>query len=545
VEPPRNKATAPYIENSPRRPDPIIKERSGILSSVNASRSSVLLLLFLLTFGLYLPYLTAPFQYDDQSVIVGNDLIREVRNLPEFFAKPRIDSRDQFSGAWRPITMATLTLNYSISGNHPWSYRAANAIFHAGAVLMLYLLLHSLTSSPLPSLLGAILFAVHPLHVHSILHVWKRSGILASLFIFGGLWAFIRLSGRRQIVLVLLCFLLALLSKEDAAIFPLLLSAIWIGWPAVRTPEGKRTLLASMIVAVVYSLFFYFWIRTRGTFPSSFEHAIEQLTMLTNISVQLVATWNTFWLMIVPIHLNVDHWISPATLTLLDYVGAFFGLLFLMTAIAAASLRDRRAFLVGALLLVPFAPFLMIPLMIRMDEARTYIPLAGLALAIAMGHSSRVKTALLFGIITLFIARTEFRANLWRNSVQLWADSVRQQPNNTRALNALTYALLDEGRKTEALKYGQISTQISPQSPTSWLALARAQDAMKNSEAYKSYRKVLELNPQSADAWNNLGAWLADHGKMNDAKEAFEMAITIDPNFSTANKNLLQLTRSP
>ena len=57
-------------------------------------------------------------------------------------------------------------------------------------------------------------------------------------------------------------------------------------------------------------------------------------------------------------------------------------------------------------------------------------------------------------------------------------------------------------------------------------------------EAIKNYRQAIQLNPNYAEALNNLGIALADKGRFGEAIEAFSKAIQINPNDCKVLNNL-------
>ncbi len=52
--------------------------------------------------------------------------------------------------------------------------------------------------------------------------------------------------------------------------------------------------------------------------------------------------------------------------------------------------------------------------------------------------------------------------------------------------------------------------------------------------ATRTYRRALKLDPQNKDAWYGLGLIAAQTGKTDDAVEAYDKALKIDPSFISA-----------
>jgi tetratricopeptide (TPR) repeat protein len=70
-------------------------------------------------------------------------------------------------------------------------------------------------------------------------------------------------------------------------------------------------------------------------------------------------------------------------------------------------------------------------------------------------------------------------------------------------------------------------------------ALAHALGATgQPAEAAERYRQVVELDPRHADAWNNLGALLAQSERRDEACEAFRRVLELRPDDPRAHYNL-------
>jgi Tfp pilus assembly protein PilF len=80
------------------------------------------------------------------------------------------------------------------------------------------------------------------------------------------------------------------------------------------------------------------------------------------------------------------------------------------------------------------------------------------------------------------------------------------------------------------------------------LSLANAlQDQGRLDEAIVHFRRAVALDPEGADARNNLGAALASKGLVDEAVTQFRRALDIRPGYADAERNLgqaLQLQRA-
>ncbi len=135
--------------------------------------------------------------------------------------------------------------------------------------------------------------------------------------------------------------------------------------------------------------------------------------------------------------------------------------------------------------------------------------------------------------------------------------SIKLNPKGADAYNNLGVALHGLGRDQEAKTYYEQALRIDPhvknarsnlESIEADLKRAKFNAAFKeaydaaakgqHAEAEQLYRKVIELNPQDAGAYNNLGLTLQSQGRLAEAKAAFEQALKINPQTQNARSNL-------
>jgi protein O-mannosyl-transferase len=123
------------------------------------------------------------------------------------------------NNAFRSVTIASFALNWAAAGAHPLVFHLVNLLLHTAVVVVLYLVLRSLLDSvPNASTIAfaaALLFAVHPIHTEAVASIVGRSELLAAGFLLAA-WL---LHLNDKVIAALLCFLLALLSKESAVAF--------------------------------------------------------------------------------------------------------------------------------------------------------------------------------------------------------------------------------------------------------------------------------------------------------------------------------------
>ena len=105
-------------------------------------------------------------------------------------------------------------------------------------------------------------------------------------------------------------------------------------------------------------------------------------------------------------------------------------------------------------------------------------------------------------------------------------------------LDALA-ALYNEGQLSAAVEKAQLLALDFPSSFLLWNILGAANAGLiRLPEAEVGFRKAAELNPNYADAHNNLGVVLKDKGKLDEAIEAYQRALKIKSDYADAHYNM-------
>jgi superkiller protein 3 len=107
--------------------------------------------------------------------------------------------------------------------------------------------------------------------------------------------------------------------------------------------------------------------------------------------------------------------------------------------------------------------------------------------------------------------------------------AIELDPNNVEAQNNLR--AVQQMRSTPQIAVDQSVQQLYQQGNA-------AQKAGNFSEAERIFRRVIELNPNDAVAYNNLGNALYLQKKLDETIAALRKAIELDPNYAPAYNGL-------
>lgn len=195
--------------------------------------------LIILTLAVKGLLLDDPFLFDDYTLlktVSAQDLTIQTLVFKVYeLAKPGQVSH--WNGWWanpdlkvnyfRPVAGILLWLEYHIWGRSPFMFHLDSMIAYLGCVVILHRLAVLLFGT-WPGLLAAAVFAASPIHITSIQWIANRVDALSCLGLSLGFLIYAQgLAGSipriRALVLMMGCFGFALLTKENASLFPLML----------------------------------------------------------------------------------------------------------------------------------------------------------------------------------------------------------------------------------------------------------------------------------------------------------------------------------
>ena len=140
--------------------------------------------LLVLTFFAYSPVMKAGFIWDDDLLIINNELLRTFDGLKTIWTG--IDLQVQYY----PLTLTTFWIEYNTWQLNPMGFHLINVALHAINALILWFILKRLQ---IPGAwFAAAVFALHPVHVESVAWITQRKNVLSSFFYLLSLLTYIK-----------------------------------------------------------------------------------------------------------------------------------------------------------------------------------------------------------------------------------------------------------------------------------------------------------------------------------------------------------------
>ena len=189
---------------------------------------------------IYLPVLDYPFiKYDEEQYVTKNPHV-----LPGISAEGMLWAfRTVDAGFWQPLTWLSHMLDCQIYGLVAGGHHLTNLLLHIANTLLLFLLFKRMTDAFWKSAFVASLFALHPLHVESVVWVADRKDLLSTFFwllTMGAYLRYVQRPGLSKYLMVLLSFALGLLSKPMLVTLPFVLLLLDY-WPLGRLRLGQSS----------------------------------------------------------------------------------------------------------------------------------------------------------------------------------------------------------------------------------------------------------------------------------------------------------------
>lgn len=255
------------------------------IGKLHVNRRVPLLLILFVTIVSFLPSLTNSFQmeWDDQWMVVNSQTVGRPSRylLLSIFTVPS-------HGQIAPINQLLYTFLYRCFGFNPMAYHLACLVLHIFNVCLLYsglrILLHDCTAIPARRaehivFITTLLFAVHPLQVESVAWISASKIPLSTVFYFAGgimLMKYFRRNDYRWHIGALLMQLMAYLSKEQAVVFPLFATLLYL-WYGI-SPKSKR-----------------FWIGIIPFYMLSVASVIHEVFYVTNYDQYIQGDTYVWW----------------------------------------------------------------------------------------------------------------------------------------------------------------------------------------------------------------------------------------------------------
>ena len=511
----------------------------------------------ILSFILYVNNLRGTFVFDDYPNVVARSEIRSLANIPRFFIEP-YSYKNPAAGAYRPLVIVSLALNYALAQIDPFLYHVTNILLHALAATTVFYLYDHLFHSKRVSAALTTLFLFHPLNTEAVNSIVNRSEMLSTLFGISALTIFLTTSYKpttKRLVGIGILLLLALFSKETAVIFlPIILLY------ALR--KKQRVLLWGTLLTIVGGVYFFLRYLALGQFifhtdATVVENPLRFAEPLQRIPTSLLIFSRYLGKMISPFNLSADFSYNQIPLVNFSNPYALLGFfmfvgLIIATVLAYYRCKDSTVFLFLSLFLFPFAVTsnILFSTGTIMAERLTYLPLIG-AIPIAYVLIKKVYCVVPFKRVARYVGYTMFAILLvvwtirvwmrnadWTSEDTLFLKTAQTSPNSVLARSNAGAMFLLRGDYDRAKKELVLANAIYDKYPHAVNNLGLIyQHNLEYQTANSLYRKTLEISPEYLNANVNLARSLFEQG----TRDSFHELLTVVEEPLSKNPEILDL----
>jgi Tfp pilus assembly protein PilF len=476
-----------------------------------------------------------------------------------------------FMGHYQPLTWLSLAMNFDAGGTKPFGYHFVNILLHAASSVMVYMLSLTLLGRTLTKIgggtriaaaaLAALLFAVHPLRVESVVWVTERRDVLSAFFLLAGVLCYVNYataSTRRgwwyapSILLVVL----SLLSKAWGITIPAVLLVLDVyplrrldysatGRSLLKLLKEKIPFVVPAIAAAGMSL--YAQLSSVGNYV---PRSLLYRTMQSFYGLAFYVTKTTLPMNLCPIY---EH---PLTLdpVSLKFIAPVLGVVAITTILMILRRRFPALLTAWVIYIIVVSPVLGIvqagPQFVA--DRYTYVAcipfaiLAAAGLAIAASKPRRATTpavplTLAIVVVIALVIGTRRQINVWRDTEGLWSAVLEFDPDSRTGLLGMGVLCSGRHQAEAAVSYLRRAHERAPDFAQVTVNLAGAYAlAGKRDESLSFYRMATTQPSVSINDLLNIGIGFSALGQYEEAQAAYRRIVTHDPKDGEAHYRLAE-----
>jgi len=534
-------------------------------------KTIALLLLLVLIFLVYSNSFDASWHMDDLPNITQNPRIH-IKKLGAdeiagtFFANP-VPGR--YNQLYRPVACLTFALNWYFGKQEVHGYHTVNVTIHFLTAFFLYLTVLAVFKTPnlknryagsegFIALFAAALWAVNPVQTQAVDYIVQRMTMLAAMFYILCIGFYVR--GRISRFPVyrgvgfagcILSYILAMGSKENAAILPLCLLLVEIVF--FQNPHPSKTtkrifwyaIGSGFLVFLIAVLFFL-----KGELFSFFDgYAGRPFSLgqrlLTEPRILIFYLSQLFF----PLasRLSIQHDIAISTSMVAPWTTLpAIALVFFLIVFGVLNIKKRplAAFAVLFFFLNQLIESTVLPLEL-IFEHRNYLPSLFIFLPVASGakrlldnyaeYHHGVFRLLAFCMVLVLMGlgiNTYTRNRVWATPKSLWEDAMVKAPKSSRPYQNIAGYYLKTGNYNFALRLHHKALSLYDPKPKHSLAASLNNSGIiytkmeQYGRAIRFYKKALVVYPGHEKTLHNLVVALVQLGEWSQALQYADLLLS-------------------
>lgn len=502
--------------------------------------------------------------WDDYDSITNNQYIRSWTYLPQYFTDNLTAGSGIRDNYWRPLLLLSFSLDYKIGGLEPFFYHLQNIFWHTTSSILLFILLFRLSKNNLPSLLGALLFAIHPLQTEAVTYVAGRADPMHTTLMLGSLLLILKyLDAKKRLLFAwsILFFVFALLTKERAIVLPVIISLFVMPLAIKQYHYSFKKILLILAPYFIIAAIYFLLRMSILHFTDTFDLGADDSLGIPSIWIQFLTYFKALTiyagLLLWPARLYMEKTVTLPT-SLWDWqVLAGIAISVITLLIIIRSWKNNGLVSVGLLwFFIALSPSLHIfPIQGLLYEHWLYPALPGLFLAICAFLNPHLDFEKItpFGIASIcfaicillaFSIRTIVRNNDWRGPIRFYEKNISLGGISARVYTNLGMAYDEAGKHEDGIKAYQKAIELDNRLFQPWYDMGNIyQQLGDNESALECYMQAIERNPYFMPAYTNSASIFFSQKNLDKALEILKQANEKSPKDLQILYNLAVIAR--
>ncbi|XP_014219395.1 transmembrane and TPR repeat-containing protein 4 [Copidosoma floridanum] len=522
------------------------------------------------------------FVFDDSEAIVKNEDVRGATPLNQLFANDFWGTsllHKQSHKSYRPLTVLSFRLHYWLKGHlDPADFHAVNVVLHSVVSVVTLFVFEILLDwqAPQVSFNAAMLFAVHPIHAEAVSGIVGRADILCGLFMWLSVVSYYKCVHSQCFIVKCVCMMLsvvncavAMFCKEtgiavlgicvtyDLIVANKILPADFLQIIRLKNMSddvkkflpSKSFLIRMTVLTLAGVLLVLLRLRIMEFSKPVFKPVDNPASFIDNSLLRIInyhyIYWLNFWLLLCPDWLCFDwsmgcvpiiYGPDPRIVFVL-LLWIVFGALIKTVFSDKNDLLARHVSIALALLVIPFLPasnvFFTVGFVLA--ERTLYVPSAGYCLLIAIGFQRisnsidkpRAMSAAYCALLFLMSIRSWIRSEQWKTETTLFQSGLSVCPLNAKVHYNVAKNAADRGFVENAKLMYEEAIRLNPEYAQ---AMNNLGNLYKNENNYvkaeKLLRQAVKIQNDFSAAWMNLGIVLSASNRYKEAEKCYITAIT-------------------
>ena len=536
-------------------------DESNVFKSIVGSRSFWLLLTCLIIsifIGiLYFNSLGNQFTNWDDGMIYQNPSIQKLnwQGIKKIFTLEK-------GNTYQPIRILSYAVNYHFWKLNPVGYHITNILFYILTCIMVFFTLRLLSaglrkgassnSHRRVAILGAFLFAAHPVHVEAVTWLAARKEVLQGFFFFLSFYSYLKAreeeTSQKNVYLciALASFLLAVLSKSSAVVFP----GVIILYELTRGKERLVSFIKEHWVFIVAALVvsgIFTYIMMKVMFEAGGIKQYKGNSFASNLLICVYVFLQNIKLLLFTINYSAAYsfLVNMPFFCLKNVI--LFLIMFSLFAFSVLSLRRTKIFFFSFFFFfITILPYLNI-IPISTLKADRYVFIASFSYMFVLGiafdyiyayqHKKfsegffKLLSVVIFASLLAGYSFMTIRQNtLWENSYTLWADAVEKNPESNTANALMGVVYMELGMDRDAIKHLEKAVRLLPYDYQSrnnlGIVYGRSDEPEK---ALKEFSSAIQLKPDDDTIKINLSVFYQRQKEYKKAEEVLQYLLLKSP----------------